>query len=109
RTRPTRARRARRARRPLSARGSTRPPWISLGRGLREQLPEPREPCEHPALDRTERLPEPLRELGLREAAVVGELDRLALPVGELCQRGLDALALEPQECGVVGRPGRRL
>ena len=41
--------------------------------------------------------PEPLRQLGLREAAVVGELDRLALRVGQPRERLLHALALEAQ------------
>ena len=52
--------------------------------------------------------PEPLRELRLREPAVVGELDRLALLVGELAERRLYALALEAQP-GCVGgrRPAR--
>ena len=49
-----------------------------------EQLAQPREPREHPALDRAERLAEPLGQLRLREPAVVGELDRLALLVGQL-------------------------
>ncbi len=61
---------------------------------------------EHPALDRAERHAEPLGELGLRKTAVVGELERLALNIGELAQRGLHALALEPQPCRLFGLLG---
>ena len=53
---------------------------------------------EHPALDGTERLAEPLGELRLAEPSVVGELERLPLRVGKVAQRGLHALALQPQE-----------
>jgi hypothetical protein len=63
----------------------------------------------HPALDRTQRLSEPIRELRLRVPAEVGELDRLALLVGELRQRARDALALEPQPDRFVGLPRRRI
>ena len=72
-----------------------------------------REPGEHPALDRTERHSEPLGQLGLREAAVVGELDRLPLRVRQLAQRGLHALALEAEPGRVLGQtrssPRRRV
>ena len=51
---------------------------------LVQKLAQAREPGEHSALDRAERLPETLGELRLRIAAVVGELDRLALLVGQL-------------------------
>ena len=50
---------------------------------LIQKLAQAREPGEHSALDRAERLPETLGELRLRIAAVVGELDRLALLVGQ--------------------------
>ena len=56
------------------------------------------EPREHPALDGTERLAEPLGELRLGEPSVVGELERLPLRVGKVAQRGLHALALQAQE-----------
>ena len=54
-----------------------------------------REAGEHAALDRAERLAEPLGELGLGEATVVRELDRLSLLIGKPRERGLDALTLE--------------
>ena len=47
---------------------------------------------EHPALDRPERLVELRGELRLREAAVVGELDRLALLGREPAKRVADDL-----------------
>ncbi len=71
--------------------------------GSPEQLAQARQAGEHPALDRTDGLSEPLGELGLREAAVVRELERLALLVGELLQRRLHALALEAQPRLLVG------
>ena len=71
--------------------------------GVVEKLTQPREPGEHPALDGTQRLAEPLRQLGLRVAAVVGELDRLPLRVGQQAQRGLHAVALEAQPCRLLG------
>src|SRR5256714_15345824 len=49
-----------------------------------------------------------LRELGLAEAAVVRQLERLALLVGELPERRLHALALEAQPGVVLGRAARR-
>ena len=84
---PLRQRRARRARRPRSGRGSSRLPLLRFVVGFLEQLAQAREPGEHPALDRAEWLPEPLGELGLREATVVRELDRLALLVRKLSKR----------------------
>ena len=53
--------------------------------------------------------PSRLGELGLREAAVVGELDRLALVGRELAQRLLDDLALRAQPRLLVGRLARGL
>src|SRR5439155_9805971 len=91
RTRAPRRRRARRARTRRSGRGRRGTPCFL---SVVEKLAQAREPGEHPALDRAERLPEPLRELGLREPAVVRELECLALLVGELAQRGLHALTL---------------
>ncbi len=73
-----------------------------------EKLTQTREPGEHPALDRTERQSEPLGQLGLREAAVVGELDRLALRVRQLAESLLDALALEAEPRRVLRRLARR-
>ena len=52
---------------------------------------------------------EPLRELGLREPAVVRELERLTLRVGELLERGLHALALEVEPRCLLGGRCRRL
>src|SRR5690348_17770980 len=40
---------------------------------------------------------ETLRELGLREAAVIRELERLALLIRKLAERALHALALQSQ------------
>ena len=56
-----------------------------------------------------ERLAEPLRQLRLREAAVVGELDRLALVGGQLAERLLDDLPLRAQPRLLVGRLAGRL
>ena len=49
--------------------------------GLVEELSQTREPREHSALDRSERNSQSFRELRLREATVVGELERLPLHV----------------------------
>src|SRR5438094_317889 len=68
-------------------------------------LAQPREAREHAALDRAERLAEALGELGLGVAAVVGELDRLALLGRELPQGLADRLALG-RELGFVGSRG---
>src|SRR5262249_59009924 len=70
--------------------------------GLAQQLAEAREAGEHPALDGTDRLPEPLRELRLCEASVVRELERLALRIGQLLQRELHTLTLQPQPRALV-------
>src|SRR5689334_17740671 len=48
-------------------------------RVLAQLLAQACKPGEHAALDRSEWLAKAFRELGLRVAAVVGELDRLAL------------------------------
>src|SRR5436190_385402 len=98
--------RGRRARTQLSARGVR---WLPcrFSVGLREQLPQAREPREHPALDRTDGLSEPLRKLGLCEAPVVGELERLTLLVGQLPQCRLHPLAFEPQPRVILCRVGR--
>jgi hypothetical protein len=66
---------------------------------------------EHPALDRTDGLSELFGELRLREAAVVRELERLALLVGQLLQRPLHPFPLQTQPCLFVGSAGllRRL
>ena len=80
-----------------------------FARSVVQQLAESGEPGEHPALDRTQGLAEPLRELRLGEAAVVGKLDRLALRVGKLAECRLHSLALEVQPGGLFGRRGRGL
>ena len=85
------------------------PDSISVSSVSSQQLAQAREPGEHPTLDRTERLPEPLGELGLREAAVVRELERLALRVGELPQRVLDALALQRSQASSSAASATRL
>src|SRR6476619_6225109 len=82
---------------------------VDVEPGLRQQLAQPFQTREHSALDRPEREAEPLRELGLREAAVVGELDRLALVGRELAQRLLDDLALRAEPGLFVGRLARGL
>src|SRR5213592_3300112 len=65
---------------------------------------EGREAGEHPALDGTHGLAEPLRELRLREPAVVRELERLTLRIRKLLQRVLHALPLETQPRVLVAR-----
>src|SRR5207249_2084120 len=97
RIRPARWGRARRARRPRSAREFRFVPSFLFVVRLGEQLSQARQPRKHPALDRTERFAEPIGELGLCEAAVVGELDRLALLVWEPPQGLLDARTLKAQ------------
>src|SRR5207248_661612 len=82
-----RRRRERRARTRPSGRGGRWLPCRFSVAGLGEQLTQAREAREHPAFDRTDGLAEPLRELGLAEAAVVRQLERLALLVGEHPQR----------------------
>ena len=57
---------------------------------LGEELAHTREPGKHPALDRTERLTQPVRQLALREAAVVRELQSFALLIGKTAQSVLD-------------------
>src|SRR5207244_6997921 len=59
-------------------------------------------------LDRTDGLSQPLGELRLGEAAVVRELERLALLIGKLPQRGLHALALVAQPDEILRRPFAR-
>ena len=61
---------------------------------------------EHAALDRPERLAEPLRELALREPAVVGELERLALLGRQLRSASCTSAAAEAERGLVLG--GRR-
>ena len=82
---------------------------VDLEPGFGEQLAQPPQAGEHPALDRAQRLAEPLGQLRLREPAVVGELDRLALVGRELAQRLLDDLALRAQPRLLVGRLAGRL
>src|SRR5205085_3594332 len=94
----------RRARTRPSGRGGPRFPFPLSRLGLREQVAQPAKAAEHPGFDRTDRLSEPLRELGLREAAVVRELEGLALLIRKLPQRELHALALEPQPDDVLRR-----
>src|SRR5262249_31315913 len=76
---------------------------------LAERLAEPRQACEHAALDRPERLAQPLCELGLRGAPVVGELDRLALLGPEPGQSVADRLSLGGELCLVGGHYTARL
>jgi len=72
---------------------------------LRDRIVEQaREAGEHPTLDRTDGLTEPLGQLRLREPAVVGELERLPLLVRELVQRCLDALPLQAHPGLLVDR-----
>ena len=80
--------------------------YARLEPGFGEQLAQALEAGEHPALDRPERLAEPLGELGLREAAVVGELDRLALLGREPAERLLDDLALASAQRRLVSVAG---
>src|SRR5205085_12464954 len=72
-----------------------------------EQLAEAAEAGKHPALDRTQGLSEAVSELRLREPAVVGELDRLALLVRKASERLLDSLPLEAEPDRLVGRGAR--
>ena len=68
----------------------------------------PREPRKHPALDRTERYPEPFGQLGLGVAAVVGELERLALHVRQLPESTLNPLPLEAEPGRILRRDACR-
>src|SRR5262249_16818782 len=88
-----RVRRARRVRMRLSDRVRSAMP-CDLFR-LTEQLAQMREAGEHPALYRSDRLSEPFGQLRLGESSVVRELDRFSLRIGQLFQRGLDALAFQ--------------
>src|SRR5581483_7660772 len=74
-----------------------------------QELAEPLEAREHPALDRAERQAEALGELGLRETAVVGELDRLPLFLRQLSERLLDDLPLRAEPGFLVGCLARGL
>ncbi len=76
--------------------------------GVVEKLTQPGEPGEHPALDGAQRLAEPLCQLGLGVAAVVRELDRLPLRVGQETKGGLHAVTLEAQPCRLLGAAGDR-
>ncbi len=79
-------RRARRAaRRDRGGRGSWR---LAVARPL-EALLQSREPAPHPRLDGAERLPQRLRQLGVREPLEERQRDRLLLPAFER----LDAVA----------------
>src|SRR5262245_54888857 len=62
--------------------------------GAWNELAQPCEAGEHATLDRPQGHAEPLRQLGLREAAVVRELERLALVLRQLAERGLDVRSL---------------
>src|SRR5438270_4423692 len=104
------------ARRAPEARGGGRPPRRrrsargrpSSSRDLRSKgVPQLLEAKPHPALDGPERHAEHLRDLRVREPAEVGEVDHLALLVGQ----GLDRLADRPRlvapgnlELGALGR-----
>src|SRR5689334_15996990 len=91
----------------LSAVALIRAPILQVGTfeaGLVQQVAQAREAGEHAALDRPERLAEPLGELALGEAAVVAELERLALLRRQLRERLLDEPALEAERRLVLGR-----
>ena len=81
----------------------------ALEPGFDQQQLQALEPGEHSALDRSERLAEPLGQLRLRQAAVVGELDRLSLVGRETAQRVLDDLAPRARDGGLVGSRAGRL
>src|SRR5207253_3156919 len=72
------------------------------GRSFRELVAQPRKAGEHPALDRPDRLAEPLGELGLRVPAEVRELDRLALLGRQYTERRADRIPSR-QVLGLVG------
>src|SRR5438105_769070 len=57
-----------------------------------EAVPQAEEAPPRPALHRAERRTELVGDLGLGETLPVGELEHLALPVGELRERGAHAL-----------------
>ena len=64
--------------------------------GAEQGGPKALEAEAEPALDRPERHTGALRDLGLGQAAEVGELDRLALDLGDGVERRDDGLAVEP-------------
>jgi hypothetical protein len=76
---------------------------------VRQQLPQARQSCEHPALDGTEGLTEAIGELRLREPAVVRELECLPLLVGKAAQRVPYLGALQAQPRLVLGHVCARL
>src|SRR5205823_10049984 len=78
---------------------------LKRARVFAENVAQAGEAGEHAALDRPEWLIQALGELGLRVAAVVGELDRLALLGWQLAEGIADRLALRRQ-LGLVGGPG---
>ena len=67
------------------------------------------QPREHAALDRAQRLIQPLSELRLRETAVVREFDRLPLLGGQAPEGGTDDLSAGACDHGLVGAALRRL
>src|SRR5437763_1184341 len=71
-----------------------------------EQLAEPPQGGEHPALDRAEWHTETLRQLGLGQPAVVRQLERLALLGRQLRQCSLDGTPLLAHSSRLVDRLG---
>ena len=71
--------------------------------------PHRQQPEAHPALDRAERRGGPLGDLDLGQAPEVGELDGLALDVGQRGERRADGVGVEPRgDLGPhVGEPQR--
>src|SRR5207247_2544075 len=71
-------------------------------------LAQPRERQADARLDGAERLLEPLRDLGLREAGIIRELDDFALRLRELREGAGDELSILRTHHGVAaGRRGR--
>src|SRR5262245_30321039 len=97
RTPGARPRPVRPARRPRSAREFRCVPSFLFVSRFFENLTEPTQSREHSALDGAERLAQAGGQLGLGVAYVVGELDCLALLVGETLQRFLDARSLQAE------------
>ena len=75
--------------------GQSRPVVHGAG-ALFEKVASHREqPEPHPALDGPQRGPGPGRDLLLREPAEIGQLDRLALHIGQHVKRGANGVRIE--------------